>query len=43
MLKKYFAIFLSAGVLLVLSGCNTVQGVGEDVQSAGHAIERSAS
>jgi predicted small secreted protein len=28
--------------LLVLSGCNTVQGVGEDVEEAGDAIEEEA-
>ncbi len=27
---------------LALSGCNTVEGVGEDVQSAGQAIEDGA-
>jgi entericidin B len=27
---------------LALAGCNTVQGVGRDVQGAGHAIEKGA-
>jgi predicted small secreted protein len=37
-------VIVTAGVLLclVLAGCNTVHGIGQDVQSAGHAIERSA-
>ena len=28
--------------LLVLSGCNTIRGVGQDVESAGDAIEEAA-
>jgi entericidin B len=28
--------------MLILSGCHTVKGVGEDVQSGGEAIERSS-
>ena len=34
-----FFLFFSAAVL---SGCNTMSGVGEDMQSAGDAIEDSA-
>ncbi len=33
------AIFLIA-VTLTLAGCNTVQGVGKDVQKAGSAVEQ---
>ena len=33
-------IALSAG--FVLAGCNTVKGVGQDVQRAGGALERAA-
>ena len=29
-------------VCLALAGCNTVEGVGEDVQDAGAAIEKGA-
>ena len=28
--------------LAVLAGCNTVKGVGQDIQKAGHAIENAA-
>ncbi len=35
---KYLVI-LSAFLVSLLSGCATVEGVGEDVQSAGEAIE----
>jgi predicted small secreted protein len=33
---------LAVAALLVLTACNTVQGVGKDVQVVGSAIERSA-
>ena len=40
-MKKYIAI--AAAILLVmLSGCNTIKGVGQDVQKAGSAIENAA-
>ncbi|WP_440995130.1 entericidin A/B family lipoprotein [Arhodomonas sp. SL1] len=29
-------------LLLVLAGCNTMEGVGEDMQDAGEAIEEEA-
>ena len=29
--------------MLTLAGCNTVQGVGQDIQKAGDAIERAGS
>ena len=31
-----------AGALLWLSGCNTVEGAGEDIQDAGESIEDAA-
>ncbi len=41
--KKIIALlFLSLVFAGFLSGCNTMSGVGEDVQSAGGAIEDSA-
>lgn len=40
-MKKMAALFTVIG-LLMLSGCNTVQGMGQDVQRAGGAIERAA-
>ncbi|MDX2276853.1 MAG: entericidin A/B family lipoprotein [Hyphomonadaceae bacterium] len=30
------------GALSVLAACNTVEGVGEDVQAAGQAVEETA-
>jgi predicted small secreted protein len=39
---KSFATALAAAALFVLAGCNTVKGVGQDVQRAGSAIEDAA-
>lgn len=36
------AIATVIGALSVLAACNTVEGVGEDVQAAGHAVEQTA-
>ena len=41
MSKKIVAALLLSSAL-VLSACNTVEGAGKDVQSAGKAVERSA-
>ena len=38
---KPITLFFIA-ITFVLSACNTVKGVGQDVQRAGGAIERSA-
>ena len=35
-------VTMLVAALLALSACNTVQGVGQDVQSAGEAIESGA-
>jgi len=39
-MNKTFAALLA--LTFVLMGCNTVKGVGQDVQKAGNAIERAA-
>jgi predicted small secreted protein len=39
MTKKIFAALLLTGSLMV-AACNTVEGAGRDVQSAGEAVER---
>ncbi|MGF7150913.1 putative small secreted protein [Sphingomonas zeicaulis] len=41
MVRKYLGIVMVAGALLV-SACNTVEGAGRDVQSAGKAVEDAA-
>ena len=42
MLKKISALFALAGLVFGLAGCNTIEGVGKDVQSGGKAIENAA-
>ncbi len=38
-MKKLTALILCA---LVLAGCNTVRGVGQDIEKAGEAIQKSS-
>lgn len=38
---KSFAILLAA-VTIALAGCNTVKGVGQDIQKAGEKLEDAA-
>jgi len=38
-MKKITAL-IATSLLCVLAGCNTVRGVGQDVQKAGSAIEK---
>ncbi|WP_334187977.1 entericidin A/B family lipoprotein [Noviherbaspirillum sp.] len=38
-MKKYYAMLISA---LILMGCNTMQGVGRDVQLVGEKVESAA-
>jgi predicted small secreted protein len=33
---------LIASVIVLLAGCNTMEGVGKDVKKAGEAIEKAA-
>ena len=37
---KKFASLIALACLFALAGCNTVKGVGQDVQKAGSAIEK---
>jgi entericidin B len=39
---KALAAFIAAAVLSMVAGCNTVEGVGQDVQAGGRAVERAA-
>ncbi len=34
-------LLLAAGVLLTLGACNTISGIGKDIQRGGEAIEKS--
>ena len=39
---KHLTFFGLITVFLALTGCNTVKGVGQDIQKAGSAIEGAA-
>ena len=39
---KPIATLIALSAALVLAGCHTVKGVGQDVQRAGGALERAA-
>jgi len=40
-MKKLISFSLIAA-LLTLAGCNTIRGIGQDIEKAGSAIEKSA-
>ena len=40
-MKPMIAILIAAA--LTLAGCNTVRGIGQDIEKAGSAIERAGS
>ena len=42
MLKKLMALASIVGLAFGLAACNTVEGVGQDVQAGGKAIEKAA-
>lgn len=35
-------LLLAMGLLLSLTACNTISGIGKDIQKGGEAIEKSA-
>jgi predicted small secreted protein len=41
-MKKTIAALLALSFALALAGCNTVRGMGQDVQKAGSALEDAA-
>lgn len=41
MVRKFVTLALVAGSFLI-AACNTVEGAGKDVQSAGEAVENAA-
>lgn len=40
---KFYALIIAALSALFLSSCNTMEGVGRDMQAAGSSMERTAS
>ncbi len=41
-MKKIILLALILGTFTLLAGCNTMQGLGKDIQGAGEAIEKAA-
>jgi predicted small secreted protein len=41
-LVKVVLLAVAAGVVFSLYGCNTVRGIGQDIEKAGEAIQRSS-
>ncbi len=39
-MKPMIAVLITAA--LTLAGCNTIEGMGEDIQKAGESIEKAA-
>lgn len=42
-MKKFFVVLLTVGFVTALTGCETMKGLGKDIQKAGEAIEDTAS
>jgi predicted small secreted protein len=42
MCEKLARLLVAAGVMLAVTGCNTIEGAGKDIKAAGGAIEKTA-
>ena len=42
MIRKLAALAALAGMVVVITACNTVEGAGKDVKAAGQGIEKAA-
>jgi predicted small secreted protein len=42
MFKKTLMLVLTAAFMVALAGCNTIHGVGQDLESAGEGIQDAA-
>ena len=42
MLKRLIAVTFLAGLMTMTAGCNTVEGIGEDLKSLGDSVEGAA-
>jgi predicted small secreted protein len=42
MLKRFLCALVGVGFMAALAGCNTVEGMGQDMKAAGNGIEHSA-
>lgn len=43
MFKRIFAILMMLGMLGALAGCNTMQGLGQDIEKGGENLQNKAS
>jgi predicted small secreted protein len=41
-MKKSIATLLAIAAVALLAGCNTIHGMGQDIQKAGSAVEKAA-
>ncbi|MBT0960792.1 entericidin A/B family lipoprotein [Denitromonas iodatirespirans] len=41
-MKRLIALIVAAMAVLTLSACNTVRGVGQDIEKGGEAIQKAA-
>lgn len=39
-MAKKLTAFLIVGMMVALTGCNTVRGVGQDIEKGGEAIQK---
>jgi len=42
MFKRFMCALAALGVFAAVTGCNTVEGLGQDTKAAGNSIEKSA-
>lgn len=42
MLKKLLSVLAIFSVVLTLGACNTVRGIGQDIEKGGEALQRAA-
>lgn len=42
MLQRIFAIVMVVGVVGALAGCNTIHGLGQDIERGGEKIQKKA-
>lgn len=41
-MKKFATVIFAVSLMLALSACNTIEGVGKDVKKAGEKVEEAA-
>jgi predicted small secreted protein len=41
-MKKFLSVLFCLSLVLALSACNTIEGIGKDVKKAGEKVEEAA-